>query len=519
MRSNRRHDIFTYAEFDIQGLCRLASSLRQGSTCQCDVNQVPKSGSFNWAIYITFDDGIEWVLRSPHTGYGSISKEISSKLLESEAATLNYVRRNSDIPVPHVYSYSSTKTNDVGIPYILMSKATGFPLQRVWKSTKSGQTEISAEIKSKVLFQLGSITFKLSQLRFDCIGSLFEHDGIVQVGECLSRGHILHERYSLEDIPRGPFTSETQFYDSLIEALIQHAETLPLSHHCFVAPVPRRELYDSSELYNEACDLWNDFVTVGCKIDSSDNRLDYIIAGEALRDIVPKWQQYLPKLDSNSFPLCHSDLSVNNIYVDKDYNITCIIDWAFSSSVPEAMALIPPGLPQSRDELHDDLAISFKDGFQTAILKQAKGIGYLRSTTSKLFQQSKCAWSLNRLLNFDSIDDHGLLSVAWEWIHGSGKDFESYFADRRSLSCNINRYKEIQMEDQPPEKIDKAERDYFRDDVLKRSIARSLTVTSQWQLQYDPSHEPRLGRGDLFIADSKLWKWVSKVIQEREDAL
>lgn len=179
----------------------------------------------------------------------------------------------------------------------------------------------------------------------------------------------------------------------------------------------------------------------------------------------------------------------------------------------------PHGLPQSRDELHDDLAISFKDGFLTAISKQAKGIGYLRSTTSKLFQQSKCAWSLNRLLNFDSIDDHGLLAVAWEWIHGSGKDFESYFADQSSLSCNINRYKEIQMEDQPPEKIDKAERDYFRDDVLKRSIARSLTMTSQWQLQYDPSHEPRLRRGDLFIADSKLWKWVSKFIQEREDAL
>ncbi|KOC13433.1 hypothetical protein AFLA70_35g004500 [Aspergillus flavus AF70] len=44
------------------------------------------------------------------------------------------------------------------------------------------------------------------------------------VGECFSRGHIIHERYSLEDVPRGPFTSETQFY-SLIEALIQHAET------------------------------------------------------------------------------------------------------------------------------------------------------------------------------------------------------------------------------------------------------------------------------------------------------
>lgn len=55
MRSNRRHDIFTYAEFDVQALCLLASKLRQGSACRCDVNQV----CFNWAIYIAFDRGFE----------------------------------------------------------------------------------------------------------------------------------------------------------------------------------------------------------------------------------------------------------------------------------------------------------------------------------------------------------------------------------------------------------------------------------------------------------------------------
>ncbi|KAK6827131.1 hypothetical protein RU639_004636 [Aspergillus parasiticus] len=403
-------------------------------------------------------------------------EEISSKLLESEAATLNYVRKNCDIPVPHVHSYSSTKTNDVGIPYILMSKATGFPLQRVWKSTRSGQTELPAEMKAKILFQLESIAFKLSQLRLESIGSLIEQNGSFREGKCLSRGHILHER--------------------LIEVLIQHAETLPLSHHRFVATVPRRGLYDFNEFYNNTCDLWNDFVTVGCKIDSSDNRLDYIIAAAALRDMVPRWLQYLPKLDSNSFPLCHSDLSVNNIYIDNNYDIGCIIDWAFCSLVPETMALIPPGLPQSRDELHEDLAIAFEDSFKTAFSEQVKGIGYPRSTVSKLFQQRKCAWSLNRLLKFDTIDDYSLFATLREQIYGTEKDLKSYFADQRSLSCNIKRHKETRMEDQPTERIEKTERDYIKD---------------------DPS--AMLGRGDLFIADSKLWKWVSKAIQEREDAL
>ncbi|KAE8335815.1 hypothetical protein BDV24DRAFT_155726 [Aspergillus arachidicola] len=365
-----------------------------------------------------------------------------------EAATLNYVRKNCDIPVPLVHSYSTTSRTE-----------------------------------SQVTFQLGSITFKLSQLRLESIGSLIEQNGSFRVGECLSRGHILHERYSLDDVPRGPFSSETQCYDSLIEVLIQHAETLPLSHHSFVAPVPRRELYDSSDLYNKACDLWNDFVTVGCKIDSSDNRLDYIIAAEALRDMVPRWLQYLPKLDSNSFPLCHSDLT-------------------FCSSVPEATALIPPGLPQSRDELDEDLAIAFEDRFQTAFSDQAKGTGYLRSRVSKLFEQRKCAWSLNRFLNFDSIDDYSLFATEWGKIYGTEKDLVSYFSDQRSLSCNIKRYKEMQMEDQPTERLEKAERDYFKD-----------------VSQYAPGLQPRLGRGDLFITDSKLWKWVSKAIQEREDAL
>lgn len=105
MQPARKSPVFTYADFDIQALCQLCNNLRQNVACTCDINQVPASGGFHWAIFVTFEDGIEWVLRSPHTGYGSMPMEINSKLLESEAATLKYVSKNSDIPVPDVYSY------------------------------------------------------------------------------------------------------------------------------------------------------------------------------------------------------------------------------------------------------------------------------------------------------------------------------------------------------------------------------------------------------------------------------
>ena len=60
------------------------------------------------------------------------------------------------------------------------------------------------------------------------------------------------------------------------------------------------------------------------------------------RDIVGRIE--LPAVSIETFPLCHPDLSVNNIYVDDDYNITFIIDWAFASSVPEPMLLAALGI-------------------------------------------------------------------------------------------------------------------------------------------------------------------------------
>lgn len=100
-----RANIFQYAEFDIDALCLLASSLREGQQCSCDPGQIPKSGSFNWVVKILFDDGVEWVLRCPRQDYGYLSEDTSALLLASEAATLRYIKANSTIPVPEVLAY------------------------------------------------------------------------------------------------------------------------------------------------------------------------------------------------------------------------------------------------------------------------------------------------------------------------------------------------------------------------------------------------------------------------------
>ncbi|OQD97018.1 hypothetical protein PENSOL_c013G09829 [Penicillium solitum] len=108
----------------------------------------------------------------------------------------------------------------------------------------------------------------------------------------MSRGHILHERYSLDDLPRGTFTTESEFYDSLITAMVQHAESLPLTPHCFVAPIPTREDYENDAVHQAACNLWNGFVAIGDKIDSAENRLDYILVGDAVKNLIAQRTLY-----------------------------------------------------------------------------------------------------------------------------------------------------------------------------------------------------------------------------------
>lgn len=70
-------------------------------------------------------------------------------------------------------------------------------------------------------------------------------------------------------------------------------------------------------------------MTVGSKVDCSKNRLDYAIAGQFLEGMISsftiKFHEFADGYN-DGFPLHHPDLSVNNSFVDDDFNITCILD-------------------------------------------------------------------------------------------------------------------------------------------------------------------------------------------------
>jgi hypothetical protein len=95
--------VFLYAKFDLSALLLLAREHRS-IPCSCDTSRQPECGSLNWAIFLLFEDGVEWVFLSPlKSDY--ISPATTAKLLESKVATMRYLKQKSSIPVPEVYDF------------------------------------------------------------------------------------------------------------------------------------------------------------------------------------------------------------------------------------------------------------------------------------------------------------------------------------------------------------------------------------------------------------------------------
>lgn len=223
----------------------------------------------------------------------------------------------------------ATWNNQIGIPYILMSKAPGYPLSDYDWSNNASETGAGPswsrfnEGKEKLMTQLGGLVSQLLDTRLEKIGSLFENpDGTFRVGQCLSPSLVWQSRNTLEAINRGPFCSDTEYFESLVSAFTLHAKGLPLAQEAFFAPIPKQSEYPTWDSYKSAVDRWEHFVAIGQKIDSSKNRLSYCIAGQLLGGMIPSLSVEAP----GGFPLLHPDLHWGNIFVDNDLNITCLID-------------------------------------------------------------------------------------------------------------------------------------------------------------------------------------------------
>ncbi|CZT52678.1 uncharacterized protein RSE6_14033 [Rhynchosporium secalis] len=486
--------IFRYAKFNLNALIEHAEELRS-ARCYCDASQEPMAGSHNWALVLTFDDkGEDWIFRSPRLDSG-FSEETIAMMIESEVTSIQVSKLNC-IPVVEVKSYCASVMNTIQIPYMLTTRAPGFSISSkfLWNPYAEGVKLprnplpcLPLTAKEKIMRQLGFLIAKILQSPYEQIGSLYEREGKVRVGRCLSRTLTWSGRDLCGQIARGPFSNDKDYYDSVLSALCYHAAHLPLSHHLFLAPVPKAKDFETVSNYRSAVQLWNDFATVGQKINSSKNRLDYIAMAHLMRDIIPSI--LIPR---QKYYLKPPDLSMSNIFIDDAFNITCIIDWTSCFTVPLPTLLITPSFPHPRDDIDPDMASIFKESV----------IGH--SSQMKDVLEDPSSWDLAQksrlfmqLADLDGYEDYHHFIELYTSVYTDlrGTDVRGLFDALRISNTFTSQAKSRVTEDLPTSEIQRKEKEYFTHSRPgAEDLARKLS--------------DKAGTKAGFVADCSTWSSV-----------
>jgi len=288
------------------------SSTSTTPSIDCKVEEEPRWGSYNLVYHITFDHGIQWMLKVPANGHQGAWDTLASENLTSEALTVRLIGQNPAIPVPAIHHFDATMDNEIGCPYILMDFIEGKPLHQVWFCNGVSVSR-REKVRLRSLHTIAVAMSALSELQFERSGSLrFDSDGnFVDTGNAKACDyHAMLDRY-------GNIGDDN-------EDDIYHAKA------------PTHDMLSSllSKLNNH-----------GTK--SSDKALDRGVH-ECIRGFTG-WALDYTKLDEQKFTLAHPDFDFQNMLVEDDGTLCGIIDWDGVAAVPHSVGSLKYPLWLMRD--------------------------------------------------------------------------------------------------------------------------------------------------------------------------
>lgn len=319
------------AEVDLEGLRSIASGLRDGRACT--ISEKYTCGAYNLVFEIIFDDGVSWIARLRSASpMQAVSQEFvfesptyKQHVMESEIATMEYIREHTTIPVPKVYAFETTSQNPAKLPYILMECIHG------WRAPPRLQ-DLPAPVLHKIMDQLAEVLIQLSTVQFPEIGYLHkDSDGQYRIDAMLDRkGHRV-----------GPLKTALAYYK-------------------WRANQPLVRSNDSA-------------------IDLQEAQFHSYLYKLALPFLMDGFRSEGP------FPLAHNDLGVHNMLFDEQWRLLAVIDWTGACVVPwESFAQCPGGVamgPHLRHEFSEHIYNS-KSRTQRVFLE------YLREHEEKLAQKN-----------------------------------------------------------------------------------------------------------------------------------
>ena len=274
----------------------------------CEITWPPHCGSFNILFQIQFEDGIRWMLKIP--AKGSQWDNPSSRFLRAEALTMEFIRKNTSIPIPRVYCFNATIHNIINCPYILLEHIEGASLSSLWFNSKDSYDELQS-FRERALKEISGAMIQLQKFTFSEAGSLiFNKRGRpIGIGPLKSINHFAHlaRRFALEES-----TSDMYYEKGPFNKLL-------------------------------------DFYFAGLNQEDLSQKPPRIQGQRKLLRLFIMWfVQATSKADSN-FVLAHPDFNFQNILVAKDGSLQAIIDWEGVGSVPRCIGYEEHPLWLTRD--------------------------------------------------------------------------------------------------------------------------------------------------------------------------
>jgi hypothetical protein len=230
----------------------------------------------------------------------------------SEVATVEWVRRVTNIPTPRVIAYDATRESEIGFEWVLMTEMPGRPLADSWRT-------LPLAVKSNLVKKFAEFSISLWRSQLKGIGNIYEesysprepaaNDSLEQVpktGQIVSLG-FLWGSHARQNVDRGPFASSRDW----MEARLAFA---------------RNDCQEVLAKYPTDDDLDSDAED---EVEASTKTLGLI---EKLENILPRIFPSNTQVEPTI--VFHDDLSQHNILVNEGGELTGVLDWECVSALP-----------------------------------------------------------------------------------------------------------------------------------------------------------------------------------------
>ncbi|EED11746.1 conserved hypothetical protein [Talaromyces stipitatus ATCC 10500] len=269
-------------------------------------------GSFNFSFRFSFDDGgPDAIIRFPKPGHTATAYR--DEKVTNEVQIMEYLRQNTNIPIPRVHSWGlSAESPQLG-PFIIMDYIEGVLLSTILKQPDQEDVILNPDIDNtildKIYRQIAHYMLQLSQLTFPRIGAISkDHDSDTWYVAGRPLTYNMNELatvsgYLDNKFPITPFDRASDYLRSIANEHITHLWT-------------QRNLADNAEIAQKR-----------------------FIARHRFTQLIQKY--YVE--DSGPFIPFSDDMRPSNMLVNPEtLSITAVLDLKFTNAMPAEFTYDPP---------------------------------------------------------------------------------------------------------------------------------------------------------------------------------